>query len=221
MNLPDQLFPIEWLDTAWIALVVVWLWCIMKAPWRSMMDNLHQNIWLGFVVVLTVLWSLKAGVKPGLNLHLLGATVATLMFGRQFAILALSLVLAFVTYNSQLSWLAYGLNALVMIVWPVLLSHSIWAQVERRLPANFFIYVFVICFFGAAVTVMLTGSLATLVLYLADAYSADQLLSQYLPYFILLAFSEAFLSGMTMTVMVVYRPAWVSSFDDDRYLTNK
>lgn len=221
MNLPDQLFPPEWLDTAWIALVVVWLWAIMKAPWRNMMDNVHQNVWLGAVVVLTVLWSLKAGVKPGLNFHLLGATVATLMFGRQLAILALSLVLAFVTYNSQLSWTAYGLNALIMVVWPALISHNIWVQVERRLPANFFIYIFVICFFGAAVTVMLTGSLATLVLYLTDAYSADHLLSQYLPYFILLAFSEAFLSGMTMTVMVVYRPAWVSSFDDDRYLTNK
>jgi uncharacterized membrane protein len=37
---------------------------------------------------------MKAGVKPGLNLHLLGATMFTLMFGRQLAIVGFSLVLA-------------------------------------------------------------------------------------------------------------------------------
>ena len=59
------------------------------------------NVWLGTIVVLMLVWSMKAGVRPGLNLHLLGATVFTLMFGRQLAIIGLSIVLAAVTLQQR------------------------------------------------------------------------------------------------------------------------
>jgi uncharacterized membrane protein len=115
------------------------------------------------VVLLALVWSMKAGVKPGLNLHLLGATMFTLMFGRQLAIIGLSLVLAAVTLNWDLQghpgWTAYALNALVLAVFPPLLADAIRRGMERWLPANFFIYVFVAAFFGAAATVIATGAL--------------------------------------------------------------
>ena len=34
----------------------------------------------------------------------------------------------------------------------------------------------------------------------------------------LLAWGEAFATGMLVTLMVVYKPEWVSTFDDARYL---
>jgi uncharacterized membrane protein len=36
-----------------------------------------------------------------------------------------------------------------------------------------------------------------------------------------MAWSEAFATGMLITLMVVYRPAWVATFDDRRYLLGK
>ena len=56
---------------------------------------------------------------------------------------------------------------------------------------------------------------------MAGAYEWEYLSGEYLPYFLLLAFSEAWLSGMVMTLFVVYRPNWVLTFDDSRYLTGK
>ena len=44
---------------------------------------------------------------------------------------------------------------------------------------------------------------------------------EYLPYFLLLAFSEAWLSGGVLTVFVIYRPHWVGSFDDAHYIFHK
>jgi uncharacterized membrane protein len=41
-----------------------------------------------------------------------------------------------------------------------------------------------------------------------------------LPY-VLLMFPEAFLSGGLITLMAVYLPHWVASFDDRRYLYRK
>ena len=43
----------------------------------------------------------------------------------------------------------------------------------------------------------------------------------YLPYFLMLGFGEAWLSGIVITLLVVYKPGWVASFDDRRFLMNK
>ena len=225
MNFPDALFPQAWAFGAFLPLFAIWLWCFRTAPWRRLADSGQLNVWLGTVVLLVLVWSMKAGVKPGLDLHLLGARMCTRMFGRQLAIIGFSLVLAGVTLNGQLhgheGWLAYGLNALVLAVFPVLLPDAIRRAVEGFLPGNFFVYVFVTGFFGAAVTVFVTGLLASTLLWLAAVYPAPTLLDDYLPYYFLLGFAEAWLNGAMITLMVVYAPAWVGSFDDRRYLLNK
>jgi uncharacterized membrane protein len=41
------------------------------------------------------------------------------------------------------------------------------------------------------------------------------------PYLIYLAFGEATLSGMVLTLAVVYRPRWVATFDDARYISGR
>jgi uncharacterized membrane protein len=224
MNFPDALFPQAWALGAWFPLVITWLWCLRTAPWRRLADSGQLNVWLGTIVLLVLAWSMKAGVKPGLNLHLLGATMFTLMFGRQLAVIGLSLVLAGVTLNGELlgreGWLAYGLNALVLAVFPVLLADAIRRGVLRWLPGNFFVYVFVTAFFGAAATVMATGLLASALLWLAAVYPAPTLLDDYLPYYFLLGFAEAWLNGALITLMVVYAPHWVGSFDDRHYLSH-
>ena len=225
MNFPDALFPQAWAFGAFVPLAAVWLWCLRTAPWRRLADAGQLNIWLGTIVLLVLVWSMKAGVKPGLNMHLLGATMFTLMFGRELAIIGLSVVLAGVTLNNELlgraGWEAYALNALVLVVLPPILADAIWRAVERWLPVNFFIYVFVTAFFGAGLAVMATGLFASALLLGAGIYTATMLGEDYLPYYFLLGFAEAWLNGALITLMVVYTPHWVGSFDDRRYLLHK
>jgi uncharacterized membrane protein len=218
MNFPEGLFTSVWAFGAFMPLALVWLWCLRTAPWKRLADSGQLNVWLGTIVVLTLFWSMKAGVKPGLNLHLLGATAFTLMFGRQLAVLGLSVVMAAVTLNGAAGWEAYALNILVTAVFPCFAADLILRIVERYLPPNFFCYIFCAGFFGAAVAVVSTGLLSTLLLWLAGVYSADLLFSDYFPYFALLGFAEAWLNGAAITLMVVYYPHWVGSFDDRRYL---
>ncbi|MCX8087371.1 MAG: energy-coupling factor ABC transporter permease [Rhodocyclaceae bacterium] len=225
MNFPDGLFPETWAYGAWLPYLLALGGSVWRAPWRRLADSGQLNVWLGTIVVLTLMWSLKAGVKPGLDLHLLGVTAFTLMFGRQLAIVGLSIVLAAVTYNASLRGIdsaqAFALNALVMIVLPVLLAHAILRCVERCLPANLFIYIFFAAFFGAALCAIAAGAFASLLLFLAGVYTLEFLLSEYLPFYVLLGFAEAWLNGAAITLMVVYYPQWVGSFDDRRYLWRK
>lgn len=221
MNLPDTLLGDTWYWAAWAVWVPVFALCIWRAPWSRLKDSEISNVWLGMIVLLTLMWSLKAGVKPGLSLHLVGAMVFTLCFGPYLAFIGLSAVLAGITLNGAAGWFGFALNALLMAGVGVVVSHFIYRLVERWLPAHFFVYVFVNGFFGAALVVLTIGSVSSLVLGLAGAYPVEELLDNYLPYYLLLGFSEAWLSGMVMTLFVVYRPSWVGTFDDSRYLIGK
>ncbi len=221
MNYPENLLASAWYVGAFLPLTLAWLWCLRHVDWQRVKEPGLQHLWLGTIVSLMVLWSMRAGVQPGLNFHLLGASACTLMFGPELAVLALSAVLAAVSFNTHLAWSTYGLNAMVMVVVPVGVSWLVLKAVERFLPRQFFVYIFVVSFFGTAFTILATGLSTTLLLLVAGPYSADYLFSQYFPYFLLLAFSETFITGMCLTLMVVYRPEWVSTFDDKRYLLNK
>ena len=76
-------------------------------------------------------------------------------------------------------------------------------------------------FFGAALAILSVGVVSAVLLWTIGAYSWDRLMENYGIYYMLLVFPEAFLTGAMMTIFVVYRPAWVTSFDDDRYLRKR
>lgn len=217
MNFPAGLFPAEWSAAAFVALAIVVGWGIRAAPWRRLTQGNLSGVWAGAIVVVSLAWSLKAGVLPGLNLHLLGATAFTLMFGPALAIAGLLLALAAVSLNGGAGWDSYALNALLMAVLPCLAAQAILRAVERWLPPNYFVYLFVAAFFGAGAVVVATGLAACTVLWLAGVYTAERLFSDYFPSYMLLAFAEAWLNGAAVALMVVFRPAWVVSFDDRRY----
>lgn len=221
MNFPSDLFPGGWCAVALLPWLAVFGWALRRAPWKKLGEGSQLHVWLGMVVTLTLLWSMKAGIKPGLDFHLLGATVMTLAFGPQLAIVGLSIVLAAATLNGAAGWSAYALNGMLMVVLPVLTSHSILRFAERNLPNHLFVYLFVDAFIGASAVVMLMGITSTAVMLAAGVYPAEYLFNHYLPYMILLCFSEGWLSGMALTLMVIYKPEWVATFDDRRYLLNK
>lgn len=221
MNLSASLFQTGWLWGMLFVSVAVLGWIWRTAPWARLKDSSQLNLLLGFAVGLTLVWSLKAGVKPGLNLHMLGAMAAALTFGPQLGMLVLGLALTGICLNGAVEWSAWPINFVLMAVVPVFVATRIHALIERFLPAHFFIFIFVTGFLGAAITVIAQGAVACLTMVLAGAYTADFLLSEYLPFFLLLGFSEAWISGAVVTLLVIYRPGWVTTFDDRRYLNGK
>lgn len=222
MNLPDHLLPPAWYWFAYALYAVVLGAAIRFAPWRRLRDSEQLHLFLGTCVTLMLLWSfLKTGIKPGLNFHVLGATLFTLMFGPSLAIVGLSVVLLGVTYFGFSGWESFSANALLMGALPVTVSYAVYRLADGRLPNHFFVYIFVNAFLGGALAMTVTGLATTGVFALSGAYSADYLVSNYLPYYLLMGWSEAVLTGMLATLLVVYKPEWVATFDDARYIRNK
>ena len=121
MNFPDLLLPTNrlWAANALSALTLIH--SLRKADWRMLSASL-LHVFLGACVTLGLLWSIKAGIKPGLNFHVLGATLLTLMFGPYLALIAMALVLLLVTLFGASGLESYGINFLLMALLPVIVS---------------------------------------------------------------------------------------------------
>lgn len=194
----------------------------MSGDWRRLAEPETLNRWLGAAVVLLVLWQVRTGVRPGLSFHLYGLAALTLMFGFWRAIAAGVLVLLGNVLLGRGSLMMLGADALLHVMLPVTVSWYVHRLLERYLPQHFFMYVLGNGFFGAALSVAAIGLATTAAMSLSGAYPLEYLLTHYTPYAtLLLSWSEAFSTGMVVTVMAVYRPQWLETFDDALYIQNK
>ncbi len=215
--LPQSLHLFGWLGLAFLG----WRW-LMSGDWRRLAEPARLNLFLGATVAVLALWQIRTGVKPGLTFHLYGISAMTLMFGFWRASFAGVLVLLANAAFGRGNPVALGIDALLQAVLPAAVSWGVFRLLDRRLPNHFFIYVLGNGFFGAALAVAAVGLATTAVMALAGVYPLDYLLTQYTPYAaLLIAWAEAFSTGMAITMMAVYRPAWLETFDDARYIQNK
>lgn len=221
MDFPDQLLPLALLWSSNALALPVLLLAAWTAPWQRLVRQQSLNVWLGFCVGLLLLWSIRTGIRPGLNFHLLGATLLTLMFGARLALVGVAVVLLGATLAGMAGWNSLGINWWLTGVLPVTLSYLLYALVDRKLPNHLFVYIFVNAFIGAGAVVVLTGLASVLLLALSGVYASAYLAQNYLPYYILMGWSEALLTGMAVTLMTAFRPLWLSTFSDVRYLKTK
>ena len=222
LHIPSVLLPVGLLWLGNILFILCLLLAVWFAPWKHLLKNPEsQHVFMGAVVMLLTIWGIKAGISPGLGFHHLGATLFTLMFGWPLAVVGLTITMTASFVLQASDWTSLGVNGLLSIVIPCTTSYSILKLSQKWLPDNFFIYIFICAFFGAGIAIAVSRLSAIALLSLIDAYPNDQLIEESLQYLPLFMFPEAFVTGMLITIFVVYRPAWVTSFDDDRYIKGK
>lgn len=148
----------------------------------------NLNVFLGACVAVLGIWLLKAGVKPGLSFHLLGATVLTLMFRPLFALLGLALIAAGLTaWSGQFA--AFSVNWLLLGAVPVAVTWGIHKLVHRWLPRHLFVYLFLNAFIAAGISMTVVGMASASFHYGAGLYAGQYLLQESLPFYLLMAWS--------------------------------
>jgi uncharacterized membrane protein len=211
--------PLAWLLAALYAVAL--FSALRMAPWRKLRDPEQLHVFFGTVLVLILLWHMRADVQPGLSFHLLGLTAVTLMVGWSLAVVAATLALAGVTLNADAGWQSFAVNAMVGGVIPITLTQIMLILVRWYLPKHFFVFVMVNGFLTAGFAGIVTGYLATVLLVAGGAYSFAELDQTFLPFFPLMFLPEAILNGWVIVVLVAFRPQWVYSFSDEQYLKGK
>ncbi len=221
MNIPYGMLPESWYLGAAVLYVLLMIPALAGAPWQRFRDTEMHHVFLGSVVGLLALWHITTTEFPGLHYHYIGATLLTLMFGWRLALVAFTLVWLGMMLNGESDWQALPINVLLMGAVPILFSHGVFTLVDRKLPNNYFVYLFLNAFFGAGLSLVAMVLATTAVLVAGGAYPFDKLAAEFLPFIPLMAFPESFITGMLIAIMVVMVPNWVCTFDDLRYLSGK
>ncbi len=221
MTGPVLSLPESFTTLGWMGLVALFWGFWRSGNWKRLLDPARSNLFLGASVAVLGLWQIRAGIQPGLEFHLIGVSGATLMFGPWRGILAGLIAMVGSILGGHGEWANLGVEALIFVAVPAFVTYGLLRLVERKLPHHFFIYVLVNGFFGVGLATIAIGLVATALMALSGTYKLDYLLEHYSPYYILLAWSEAFSTGMAVTLMAVYKPDWLETFDDNLYIKNK
>lgn len=221
MDFTANYFP-EW--CSWILLVVSAVFVIVTAYSLRHSERIqqpHLDRWLWCVFFLTVIWFLRVTLNNGLNMHLFGGMLMALLFGWRLGFLGLVSVNIMICLISDGLLINLGFAILLNALLPVTIAYFIFLLLEARLPRHFFIYIYGSAFFGSWISNAISGVAIAICLGIFGVFTWSYLQQEFLPYFFLFGFSEAFLTSGLMTLLVVYRPDWVYSFRDNRYLDDK
>lgn len=222
MHLPASLFEADWLwlgNAIFFALIVH---ALRLARWRDLVRNgLRTNALVGLLFCTAVFWQLNAGIRPGFNFHLIGATLFVLMFGWPIGLISLTLVMLGTMMYAGTNLAALGLNGVLMLAVPMLFSDWLLRFSQRNFAKNLFIFVLLNGFAGAAFATIMMVAATTLTLLGLSHYTWAQIQYHYFIPAPILIFAEAFATGTVITAFTVSQPEAVMNFSVEDYLTGK
>jgi len=231
VDIPAGLTYFEWgcaISTLLVAMVF--------KPWLVLRRRELQNPWLFAMAVLPWSWWLKNLLPAAMPIHLSGACLLVLMFGWPLAIVSLwpISILSSVAdillvkhkgiappqdWSDLLGRVMAQSDAIVsQTVWmgvlPATLALGIGLAIRHWLPKHLFIYILGRGFLGTVFSVSLCAALALLMGFVpAKLSDADWLLSHWL-----LGWGEGVGTGMLTSIFVAFRPDWLLTYTDERYL---
>nr|WP_197090394.1 energy-coupling factor ABC transporter permease [Cupriavidus basilensis] len=201
-------------------------WALWRRPWHLLRRGDLQHGWLGALLFVTLLWTARVALPGGLVFQLFGATLMVTLFGLPLALLSLFVVdlvsLLGLGYLAGANWSGVDWAALwPRYVWmgllPALLSAALQGAMRRLLPRHPFVFILGHGYFAAGLAALGAGA-ARAVWHSHGARGGVLTLPDTLTAVLILAFGEAFLTGMLVAVFVVYKPQWVVTFRDEEYL---
>ena len=199
-----------------LPLLLAALWHV---PWLELFSDFRrQHLLFGTALALFLLWLVRRDFPSGLSFHFIGMTAVTLLLDWPLAVLsAFAAQLALVGLGRQ-DALALGVNGVLLILIPVLVTELCARGVERLQPRNLFVYIFFSGFFPAALGAVLVLLAGLGVLLVDGIYQMPPWLDDFAGYLWLIMFPEAFINGTVVTALVVYYPEWLETFNRTRYL---
>ncbi|MFQ3220223.1 MAG: putative membrane protein [Paraglaciecola sp.] len=184
-------------------------------------DRKIQHLVFGCAASVFCLWIFRTGIYPGLNVHFLWLTALLLILGFRWAMVSALLALLGVTLIGKESWSMFGINGLLGVVVPLSLSYLVYSFTFHKLSRNVFVYIFVCAFLPGALMMAIKMYLLGGYFFIDNQYDWLTIKDNYLVLIWLLLFPEGMLNGMTMTLMIIYKPHWVYTFHDKFYIYKK
>ena len=194
-------------------------------PWAMLRRPALRNPWLAALVLLPGLWSMVAHLPGALPVQLSFASLTVLMFGWPLAVwtwlgaaVAAALLAQPAVLEHPLAWL---LQASTIALWNGLVPGTIalfaGLATRRWLPHHLMVYILARGFGATLLAMALTGMLWVFTQPLpAGSDSGTLLLGRWL-----IAWGDAVATGMLTSIFVAFRPQWLATYSDRRYLPSR
>lgn len=185
-----------------------------RLPWFKLEGDAEaRRVLLAATAILAAMRWFNTDALAGVQLHFLGAAIATLMFGPAFALWVMA-VASVAAWAMGSAWFGLAPDFLVAGALPVAMAAVVSRLANRLLPPHLLVYVMANAFFGGALSMGVSTLFKASVSGLLGSGAHQAYLIATIP----LMFGEGFFTGAAMALIVVYRPQWCSSFDDATYL---
>lgn len=222
MEIYAQIFSSDELSISNYLFAFILLRAIWTAPWKQFLGNQEQfNALIGLTLWLTALWLFPVGVREGLKLHPLGATLCFLIFDWQIATLMLSAILLFTLHHHNANLIAFGNIGLVMIVLPIAASWLCLKLFYRYGKPNYFGFVLWNGYCVGAFTMLLASLVNGWLITSSGKYNAFTLENVYWNFLPVIISIESVLTGAFISGFAVALPNAVAHFNPDIYFAKK
>ena len=197
-----------------VLVVVALAIALALRPWRQLRGAQVWHPWLACLVLLPWLWAAQRVMPGGVAVQLSGACLMVLMLGWPLAVLSLLPIAAVGAWLGGIAWP----QALDHLAWngmvAATLALAIGLATRRWLPNHPFVFILGRGFFTTALAMIGAGTLSALVQAPPDGTDLTTLLVSHW----LMAWGEAFSTGMLVAIFVAFRPQWLATWSDARYL---
>ena len=218
MSIDAQLLPLWFMWGMFIPTTCVLVWAITQVNVMALKQQpFLQHVFYMVCLGLAILWCIRAGISSGLGVHFMGLTAATLLMGWPLALIGGALALLAVSILGLETYGNFAVNFMVSVCLPVFTSFIVLKLVQKDLPSNPFVYIFIAGFFNGAFAILWVAVSTSLMLGLLDIYSWDDVYENYFMYLPLMLFPEAFVNGMVVAGVIGTKPELLSSFNVDEY----
>nr|WP_256355226.1 energy-coupling factor ABC transporter permease [Pseudomonas sp. PDM33] len=207
------------LEIGWAIYLPIVAWAIWRAPWLELVSDFRrQHLVFGTMLGLFMLWLVRRDFASGVSFHFIGMTAVTLLLDWPLAVLVGLVAQLGLCAIGRQDWAAMGVNGILLVLIPVVITELAAIFVERRQPRNLFVYIFCSGFFPAALAAVCSLLLGLGLLWMDGLFPMPSWIEDFIGYLWLIMFPEAFINGTIVTGLVVFYPDWLETFNRTRYL---
>ena len=213
---------------AWIlCATAIFLLGIYKSRRGVLLQPRLRNIFISCILLLALAWNVRAHLPNSnidnlidLSFHFFGASLLVALFGFWSAITLLFIVALIGVFGISGDLVEASRHYLLVSVIPALIACGVMKAVQRFLPKHLFVLILGNGYLAAFISTFVTGLLiyGLQQYFQISSFGTSDPLGWFLG-LLVLSFMEGSLSGMLLAILLVYRPQWVSTYQEEQYMS--
>ena len=210
----------------WVGLsVFIFLGALLKSPPSIFSKPPLSILAVAAILFLAIAWNVSPtlpGQAPGkfygLIFHFYGAALLTAMFGPAIALTILFPVAFLGIFIFQGGMIEAAQHYLMVCVLPTVFAYLSIRVIQKFIPKHLFVLILGNGYVAAFMSVILSGTVLLISKILFTGAGTHIDLEGWLLGLIIIAFMEGSLSGMLLAIFLIYRPNWVSTYNESAYM---